>query len=152
MGGRGSGNWQPRFKKSTVEESVGLAIWHFQQAIHSRSNDEFRLTWEVGFDESSVGGLLSWASGKPTMTLGYRVADEEDVHIPVRLQTTPTNFNGERWWFVCPLIVGGVECNRRVSKLYLPAGERYFGCRHCHDLTHRSCQMTRARRSARHAA
>jgi hypothetical protein len=27
-----------------------------------------------------------------------------------------------------------------VGKLYLPPPARYFGCRHCHDLTYTSCQ------------
>jgi hypothetical protein len=27
-----------------------------------------------------------------------------------------------------------------VSKLYLPSGGRYFGCRHCYRLTYRSVQ------------
>jgi hypothetical protein len=33
-------------------------------------------------------------------------------------------------WHVQP--AGGV--------LYLPRGEKYFGCRKCHDLTYQSCQ------------
>jgi hypothetical protein len=28
-----------------------------------------------------------------------------------------------------------------VGKLYLPPHCRYFGCRHCHDLTYTSCQQ-----------
>jgi pyruvate-formate lyase-activating enzyme len=27
-----------------------------------------------------------------------------------------------------------------VAKLYLPPGSRYFGCRHCHNLTYQSCK------------
>jgi hypothetical protein len=27
-----------------------------------------------------------------------------------------------------------------VGKLYLPPGGRYYGCRHCYDLTYTSCQ------------
>lgn len=34
----------------------------------------------------------------------------------------------------------GVRCGRRVRKLYLPPGGRYFGCRHCYRLTYTSCQ------------
>jgi hypothetical protein len=30
--------------------------------------------------------------------------------------------------------------NRERLKLYLPPAARYFGCRHCHDLTYRSAQ------------
>jgi hypothetical protein len=50
---------------------------------------------------------------------------------------------GLRWWFVCPLIGQGRTCARRVGKLYLPPGSRYFGCRHCHELTYTSCQESR---------
>ena len=64
---------------------------------------------------------MTWGDG-PTITLHYRWRDSEDVRIPVRLQTTPTQFGGERWWFTCPLIVNGVACNRRAGKLYLPPG------------------------------
>jgi hypothetical protein len=32
---------------------------------------------------------------------------------------------------------------RRVGKLYLPDGARYFGCRRCHDLTDTSTQEAR---------
>jgi hypothetical protein len=32
--------------------------------------------------------------------------------------------------------VDGVACGRRVRKLYLSG--RYFGCRHCHELTYAS--------------
>ena len=54
--------------------------------------------------------------------------------------TTRPRFGGLRWWFVCPLLVDGVACRRRVGKLYLPPRARYLGCRHCHQLTYRSCQ------------
>ena len=38
------------------------------------------------------------------------------------------------------LLAGGGPCGRRVGKLYLPPGGRYYGCRHCHRLTYSSCQ------------
>ena len=48
------------------------------------------------------------------------------------------NFGGYRWWFICPLVVNGNVCGRRVGALYL-GGEEYFGCRHCYNLTY-ECQ------------
>ena len=96
-------------------------------------------TWTSGRKSSSAGYFVTCGE-VPTITLDYRWHDSEDVLIPIRLQTTPTQFGGERWWFTCPLIVNGAECNRRVGKLYLPPGARYFGCRTCHRLTYRSCQ------------
>ncbi|MBX3420038.1 MAG: hypothetical protein KF752_00640 [Pirellulaceae bacterium] len=56
----------------------------------------------------------------PTITLHYRWPGSQDERIPVRLQTTPTQFGGQRWWFTCPLIVDGVACKRRAGKLQLP--------------------------------
>jgi len=43
-----------------------------------------------------------------------------------------------RWWFICPLIVNGRPCRRRVAKLY--GNGRYFGCRTCKGLVYRSSQ------------
>jgi hypothetical protein len=59
----------------------------------------------------------------------------QPVECLVPLTTTVPHFGGLRWWFRCPLAVNGHPCNRRVGKLYLPPGRRYFGCRRCHDLT-----------------
>jgi hypothetical protein len=72
-------------------------------------------------------------SGTQLFFLDYRV----------RLVTTRPRFGGLRWWFVCLLIVNGRPCSRRVGKLYLPPHGRYFGCRHCHDLTYATCQASR---------
>jgi hypothetical protein len=62
---------------------------------------------------------------------------EDELDYKARLVWTPCNFGGRRWWFVCPLVVNGRACNRRVGVLYLGGG-KYFGCRPCHDLTYES--------------
>jgi hypothetical protein len=59
----------------------------------------------------------------------------------VSLAVTRPRFGGLRWWFLCPLIVNGRACGRRVGKLYLPPGGRHVGCRRCHRLTYTSCQQ-----------
>src|SRR5262249_51545398 len=66
-----------------------------------------------------------------------------DLDYSVRLVTTPCHLGGVRWWFICPLSRNGVGCGRRVRKLYLCG--KYFGCRHCHNLTYRSCQESDSR-------
>lgn len=139
MGGFGSGNYYRRSTKSTVEGSLVLAAGYFYRRRLARCSGTLTWTWTNG-DKSSVGYIADWGFGVPTITLHYRWRDCEDVRIPIRLQFTPTNFDGERCWFTCPLIVDGVACNRRAGKLYLPPGARYFGCRKCHRLTYRSCQ------------
>jgi hypothetical protein len=68
---------------------------------------------------------------------------QDDQRYAVEVTSTVPRFGGLRWWFVCPLSVNGNECGRRVGKLYLPDGARYFGCRRCHDLVYRSSQEAR---------
>jgi hypothetical protein len=138
MRGSGSGNWYRWNKKSTVEESLVVAMPSFRGRLIHGSAGTFTWTSTRG-SKSSVGYVVTW-DDRPTITLDYRWQDSEDVRIPIRLQDTPTQFEGRRWWFTCPLIVNGVACNRRAGKLYLPPRARYFGFRTCHRLTYRSCQ------------
>jgi hypothetical protein len=67
---------------------------------------------------------------------------ESGVNVDYRvwLAATRPRFGGRRWWFLCPLSRDGRQCGRRVGKLSLPPGGRYFGCRHCYDLTYTSAQ------------
>jgi len=62
--------------------------------------------------------------------------EEKKLEYKVDITTTPCHLGGVRYWFICPLW----NCGRRVGKLYLPSGAKYFGCRHCYDLTYTSCQ------------
>jgi hypothetical protein len=50
------------------------------------------------------------------------------------------HYGGTRWYFLCPLVVNGKACLRRVSKLFLPPGGLYFGCRTCYGLAYTSSQ------------
>lgn len=135
----GSGNWHRREpKKSTVEESLGVAMRDIRGRIFPGASGFLSWTW-AGGNSSSIGFFVP-RGDSATVTFHYCWRGSENVQIPVRLQTTPMHFGGKRWWFTCPLIVNGVACNRRVGKLHLPPGARYFGCRKCHDLTYRSCQ------------
>jgi hypothetical protein len=63
--------------------------------------------------------------GRETATLIYtrgRPPEVERLRYEVELTATVPRFGGLRWWFVCPLVVRGVSCCRRVGKLYLPGG------------------------------
>ena len=112
------------------------------------------------FNGGIRSGGCSWnRNGKPTGSIGFTVSIlERDEYIrfqytqtdrhtqektefdyKVKLDWTHCHFGGRRWWFICPLVVNGRTCNRRVGILYLASG-KYFGCRHCHNLTYESCK------------
>ena len=140
MGGMGSGNWYRwQGKKPTVEESLVVSMRDLRKGLYTGAAGTFTWTWASG-NKSSIGYFVTGSNDAPIVMLHYRWRDTEVVRIPVRVEATPTQFNGRRWWFICPLIVRGIPCNRRVEKLYLAPGAKYFGCRQCHDLTYRSCQ------------
>jgi hypothetical protein len=62
------------------------------------------------------------------------------VDYRVQLEATRPNFGGLRWWFICPLVRRDGGPPRRVAKLYLPSGGKYFGSREGNGLTYTSCQ------------
>jgi hypothetical protein len=72
--------------------------------------------------------------------LSYRVriyaGEWEDVEETVRVVRVSCRFGGARPYFICPGVVNGVACSRRVGKLCSPG--RYFLCRHCYRLAYQS--------------
>lgn len=72
--------------------------------------------------------------------LSYRMRFDgdawQDVVETVRIVRAPCRFGGTRPYFVCPGMVNGAVCGRRVAKLHGPG--RYFLCRHCCRLAHAS--------------
>ena len=148
MGGYGSGYAVWKDRKTTVEDCLRLSI--------------DRLVRDGVLQRQWVSGSRAWTNrttGQRIAAVGYQVepilddglvfrllytrtirGEKHEIDLPVYLTKTWPHFGGVRWWFTCPLIVNGVACSRRVAKLYLPSGTKYFGCRHCHDLTYTSCQ------------
>jgi hypothetical protein len=60
----------------------------------------------------------------------------EDVAETVRIVRIACRLGRAQPYFICPGVVNGVACGRRVAKLYGPG--RYFLCRHCYRLGHAS--------------
>jgi hypothetical protein len=69
--------------------------------------------------------------------------NEQAVDYRVQLEATRPNFGGLRWWFICPLVRRDGGPPRRVAKLYLPPGAKYFRSREGYGLTYTSCQESR---------
>jgi hypothetical protein len=145
MGGCGSGRWAVHGRKDTVEDCRALDANRWMREGILRQD----------IVRSGMWRWLHAGTGERTASIGYQV-DTTDEAAPwvrlhysvngtpldyrIRLQTTRPRYGGVRWWFTCPLVVNGQSCHRRVGKLYLPPARRCFGCRQCHQLTHRSAQ------------
>ena len=139
MGGFGSGSWIRHGVKSRVESSLTMAVRDVRKSLRDGAAGSLAWTSNRG-SNYSIGYTVAANSHSFTLTLSYRWNDSEDIRIPIMLQPTWPQFGGQRWWFTCPLIVGGISCRCRVGKLYLPPRSKYFGCRKCHNLTYRSSQ------------
>ncbi|CAN5693918.1 hypothetical protein BH11PAT2_BH11PAT2_04830 [soil metagenome] len=58
----------------------------------------------------------------------------------IAFTSTPCNYGGKRYWFICPLAKNGVVCNKRVGVLYRYG--QYFACRHCCNLAYESQSLS----------
>jgi hypothetical protein len=152
MGGSGSGNhyhWWRSAKKTTVEacKDLDANLWMREGILKTgvRRSGSWRWVYHSGEEHSISYEVNTLDQAPPSVRLSYTLTqaatkERESLDYRFVLTTTRPRFGGLRWWFVCPLILGGRPCGRRVGKLYLPPGARYFGCRHCHELTYTSVQ------------
>jgi hypothetical protein len=153
MGGPGSGSryyhWWRKAKKTTVEDCEDLDAnrWMREGVLKAsfRSSGSWHWVYHGGRENSITYTVDTLDPHCPFVGLSYTIThgstkERESLDYRVDLTTTRPRFGGQRWWFICPLVVAGSPCERRVGKLYLPPGGRYFGCRHCHELTYHSAQ------------
>ena len=148
MGGYGSG---PNCcSKQTVESCrcIDVNRWIREGIIAEGIIRRGGWVWRDAYTEeqtASIGYEVNTIHySDPWVRLFYTFSESKrEVDYRIHLQRMPVHFGGIRWWFTCPLVVGGRSCNRRVGKLYLPPGGIYYGCRHCYNLTYTSCQESR---------
>jgi len=144
MGGFGSTRWAWHSRKTQVEECLQLHLKTIKKnlmpgycgTVYWSKGDE--VTDNIGYNV--IGDAVPWVIRLIYKITDRRTKESVEYNYPVQLSTTPLPWGGVRYWFVCPLSKEGMTCMRRVGVLYLPPGSRYFGCRHCYDLTYRSCQ------------
>lgn len=148
MGGSGSGRYGSCSVKQRVENCRVMEIGNLvRDGIVSKTPSQGSIVWtntRTGERVASVGYSCTGYGDDWMLVLDYTITryddEKKEINLQIPLQITRPNFGGERWWFTCPLVVGGCSCRRKVCKLYLPPGGIYFGCRHCYNLTYKSCQ------------
>lgn len=139
-------------KKDTVEicPSVSITFLKKHGYLSPQCCQSGRISWKNYYDEvtGSIGIMVSTFEGESFVRFYYTVTDRNtgektDYDYKVSLTTTPCNFGGVRYWFICPLNKNGAYCGKRVAKLYEAPGAVYFGCRHCYDLSYDSRNKSR---------
>jgi len=104
------------------EYSFGSIIW-------TKSNGK----------ENKVDFVLNPKEGYFELEYKIRNGPEEEyrsVKQRYSIVSTPCNYGGVRYWFLCSIYCRGVYCGKRVAKLYLNGGSDYFACRHCFNLSY----------------
>jgi hypothetical protein len=153
VGGFGSGRWDWHTKAQTVEGCLCLDAnrWAREGVLRAGARLSGSSTWWRDAERKEQAASIEYEvntldPARPWFLLSYATARTgEPLVYCIALQTTRPRFGGVRWWFTCPLVADDVSCDRRVAKLYLPPGGRYFGCRECYRLTYRSAQEHDAR-------
>jgi hypothetical protein len=136
VGGFGSGR-PSGFGRATVEacRSIDVNRLHRDGCLDSG----WRGGWLWTRDGEKVASI-TLRTEADRLRLSYRVrlggGEWEDVEESVGIVRVPCRFGGTRPYFICPGVVNGVFCGRRVGKLY--GSGRYFLCRHCYGLAYRS--------------
>jgi hypothetical protein len=140
-------SWSSR---DTVEECKCLDIFWLRQQRFLLYPQNGTLKWtrgsgevngSIGFEVHLDPDFESQNYIRLIYTCSNRFSEQKkDLDYKIKLVKTPCYFGGFRYWFICPLVVNGIPCERRVAKLYAGVRGEYFGCRYCYNLTFRSCK------------
>ena len=149
MGGYGSGFQGTR--KATVEDGLTLCISALLKkgALVPGRITSGSLMWSTAGREphATIGYSADMRDPEAaTLTLDYRV-NAQPTRYTIGFVTTVPRYGGRRWWFLCPLNRTDGGPRRRVAKLHLPPGGRYFGSRQAYGLTYKSSQQNGHNRS-----
>jgi len=137
-------------KKNTVEDCRSISMSFLRKNGFFCGLRSGVVTWtnNCGEQTAGIGIWVSTLDGENYVRFQYTWTDRHTgektpYDYKVRLVATPCHYGGVRWWFICPLSKNGTYCGRKVAKLYLAPGGRYFGCRHCHELSYDSRNESR---------
>ena len=136
MGGFGSGR-PSGSGRDTVEGCRSIDVNRLQRHGYLRAGRVGGWQWT---DNGEQVAWINLRAETDRLQLTYRVriggGPWEDVAETVGIVRRPCRFGGTRPYFICPGVVRGVACRRRVVKLHGPG--RFFLCRHCHCLAYAS--------------
>ena len=123
-------------KKDTVEDCRSVSISFLRKHGYFCGYRSGGISWKnsCGEETSSIGIVVSTLDGDNYVRFQYTTTkrdtgEKTKYDYKVQLTTTPCNFGGVRYWFICPLSKNGVYCGRRVAKLYSGSGANSIATR-----------------------
>lgn len=139
MGGLGSSRygWSgPCTGKDTVHQYPEIDIRHLAREITIEPKKYVEWNWPINRQQTIPIGVLVVHPEKLALIYQLSGADGRPrlMKAIIKISYTKCNFGGERPWFNCP------ACTKRIAKIYF--GGNYFFCRHCYNLTYRTCQIS----------
>jgi hypothetical protein len=136
MGGFGSGRPEG-YGRNKVEACCSIDVNRLHREGCLVTGYRGSRTWHI--DGERIAAISVRAEeDRLVLTYNYRQHgdDGESLEEPVPIVRVPCRYGGSRPYFICPGIVNGVSCRRRVAKLYGPG--KYFLCRYCYRLAYAS--------------
>ena len=125
------------YRTNTVEDCLSLDANFLLRQGSLRSGAAGSLKWTR--NGNRVGSIGFRMKGNQ-LILDYRHrsygGEWEYVKEPIHVVRNPCRFGGTRPYFICPGVINGVVCSRRVVMLY--AHGNYYFCRHCYRLKYSS--------------
>lgn len=128
-------------KKDTVEDCLDVDVYWLKKHGYFCGYKYGGIKWSFrSGHESNISLAVKTHDHEQYINFIYTLTDKDgqkehfDYKVPI--VTTKCNFGGVRYWFLCSLSGDGMSCGRRVGKLYMPSGGKYFGCRHCYQLSY----------------
>lgn len=147
MGGYGSGR-PARRQKAEYCRSLDVNRLHRSGCLQPGR----RGNWIWSQDGEEVA-RIAYRAEQSQLVLDYRISQHggawEAITETICITRADCHFGGTRPYFICPGVIAGRVCNRRVGKLF--AGGRYFLCRHCYDVAYTSQSEARYDRMLRRA-
>ncbi|HPA25612.1 MAG TPA: hypothetical protein PLK76_02540 [bacterium] len=137
--------------KLVAEHSRALSVFYLKKNgfLNKECNYQYGvMTWT--FDSNENKSIIDFSTHRgnahtPTELAyiklsythtNYWTGEKSDMDFKVSLTTTPCNYGGVRYWFICPITKNGQYCGRRVGVLY--GIGKWFGCRHCGNIAYNS--------------
>ncbi len=138
MGSTNSTRWKSHCKKYTAEEVLTLRLKIIYSSL--KPGHSGIVLWGQG--EKTIGSIAYRVFGVTSIPISVHLdylANDQVISYPIYLTNTPLPWGGRRYWFSCP----NQKCQKRVTTLHIKPGSNYFVCRHCNNLTYRSCQESK---------